>query len=126
MSKASVSATIALTVGSMFIAGCATKGYVATAVQPIDQKVDQVDKNSQQAGCSTDCGSRARRIKYVDEDEKSSPPPDEIAKTADNEAKGAMSKANQNAKETGRPAKRRREHRRLQARYPDSRRALWQ
>jgi hypothetical protein len=47
MSKVSTSATIALAVGSLFIVGCATKGYVRNSIQPVDQKIDQVDKSSQ-------------------------------------------------------------------------------
>ncbi len=39
MSKVSISATIALAVGSLFIVGCATKGYVRNSIQPIDQKI---------------------------------------------------------------------------------------
>jgi OmpA-OmpF porin, OOP family len=100
MSKASVSATIALIVGSMFIVGCATKGYVRKSVEPIDQKVDQVDKSSQQrdAQQTADLGKTNQQ---VDENERKLSATDEIAKTADNEAKGATAKADQNAKDVG-------------------------
>ena len=47
MSKAILSATITLAVGTLFIAGCATKNYVKQSIQPVDQKIDQVDKSSQ-------------------------------------------------------------------------------
>ncbi len=53
MSKASLAAAIALTVGSMFIGGCATKNYVKKSVDPIDQKVDQVDKDAKAARFAT-------------------------------------------------------------------------
>jgi len=100
MSKASLTATIALTVGSMFIVGCATKGYVRKSVEPIDQKVDQVDKSAQQrdAQQTADLGKTNQQ---VDEDERKLSATDEIAKTADGEAKGATSKANQNTKDIG-------------------------
>jgi len=100
MSKASLTATIALTVGSMFIVGCATKGYVRKSVEPVDQKVDQVDKSSQQrdAQQTADLGKTNQQ---VDEDERKLSATDEIAKTADGEAKGATAKADQNTKDVG-------------------------
>jgi OOP family OmpA-OmpF porin len=100
MSKASLSATIALTVGSMFIVGCATKGYVRNTVQPVDQKVDQVDQSSQKRD-SQQTAELGKTNQQMEEDEKKLDATDEIAKTADNASKGAMSKANQNTKEIG-------------------------
>src|SRR6266404_6287127 len=52
MSKASAATTIALAIGSLFIAGCATKEYVRQAITPIDKKVDQVDQSSQKRDSS--------------------------------------------------------------------------
>jgi len=52
MSKAALSATITLAVGSLFIVGCATKNYVKQSVTPIDQKIDQVDQSSQKRDSS--------------------------------------------------------------------------
>ncbi len=98
MSKAGLSATIALAVGSLFIAGCATKGYVRNSIQPIDQKIDQVDQNSQKRD-SSQVSDINKTNQVIDEDEKKLSATDEIAKTADTEAKGATSKANQNSKD---------------------------
>lgn len=98
MSKAILSATITLAVGSLFIAGCATKNYVKQSVTPIDQKIDQVDKSSQ-ARDSSQVAEIGKTNQTVDEDEKKLSATDEIAKTADTEAKGAMAKTNQNSKD---------------------------
>jgi OOP family OmpA-OmpF porin len=98
MSKATLSATIALAVGTLFIAGCATKNYVKQTIQPIDQKVDQVDKASQSRD-STQVADINKTNQVVDEDEKKLSATDEIAKTADGTAKGALAKANQNTKD---------------------------
>lgn len=98
MSKVSLTAAIGLTVGSMFIVGCATKGYVRKQVEPIDQKVEQVDKNSQGRD-SDQVANLGKTNQQLDEDEKRLSATDEIAKTADNQSKGAMAKANQNTKE---------------------------
>jgi len=100
MSKVSTSATIALAVGSLFIVGCATKGYVRNSIQPIDQKIDQVDKSSQTRD-SSQVADINKTNGVIDEDEKKLSATSEIANTADNESKGAMSKANQNAKDLG-------------------------
>jgi outer membrane protein OmpA-like peptidoglycan-associated protein len=98
MSKASLSATIVLAAGSFLIAGCATKGYVRNSVTPILQKVDEVDQNSQKRD-SQQVSDINKTNQTVDEDEKKLDATSEIAKTADNQSKGAMSKANQNAKD---------------------------
>ena len=98
MSKASLSATIALAVGSLFIAGCATKNYVRQSIQPVNQKIDEVDKNSQTRD-SSQVSEINKTNQTVDEDEKSLSATGEIARTADTTSKGAMSKANQNAKD---------------------------
>jgi len=98
MSKAILTATITLAVGSLFIAGCATKNYVKQSISPVDQKVDQVDKSSQ-ARDSSQVAEINKTNQTVDDDEKKLSATDEIAKTADNEAKGAMAKTNQNSKD---------------------------
>src|SRR5882757_7392600 len=100
MSKASAATTIALAIGSLFIAGCATKEYVRQAITPIDKKVDQVDQNSQKRD-SAQVSDINKTNQVVDEDEKNLSATDEIAKTADSTSKGAMSKADQNAKGLG-------------------------
>jgi OmpA-OmpF porin, OOP family len=98
MSKAILSATITLAVGSLFVAGCATKNYVKQSITPVEQKVDQVDKSSQ-ARDSSQVADLNKTNQTVDEDEKKLSATDEIAKTADNTSKGAMSKSNQNSKD---------------------------
>jgi len=98
MSKATLSATIALAVGTLFIAGCATKNYVKQTVQPIDQKVDQVDKASQSRD-SSQVADINKTNQVVDENEKKLSATDEIAKSADGTAKGAMAKVNQTSKD---------------------------
>jgi len=98
MSKAILSATITLAVGSLFIAGCATKNFVKQSITPVDQKIDQVDKSSQSRD-STQVSDINKTNQVVDEDEKKLSATNEIAMTADNEAKGATSKSNQNAKD---------------------------
>lgn len=98
MSKVSLTATVALAAGSLFIAGCATKGYVRKSIEPIDQKVEQVDQNSQKRD-SSQVADIGKTNQTLDEDEKKLSATDEIAKTADATSKGAMSKANQNSKD---------------------------
>ncbi len=100
MSKVSTSATIALAIGSLFIVGCATKGYVRNSIRPIDQRVEQVDQNSQKRD-SQQVSDINKTNEVIDEDEKKLSATTEIANTADNESKGAMSKANQNTKDLG-------------------------
>jgi outer membrane protein OmpA-like peptidoglycan-associated protein len=97
MSKALLSATITLAVGSLFITGCATKNYVKQSIQPVDQKIDQVDKSSQ-ARDSSQVSDINKTNQTVDEDEKKLSATDEVARTADTEAKGAMAKSNENSK----------------------------
>jgi outer membrane protein OmpA-like peptidoglycan-associated protein len=98
MSKAILSATITLAVGTLFIAGCATKNYVKQSITPVDQKIDQVDKSSQSRD-SSQVADINKTNQVVDEDEKKLSATDEIAKTADGTSKGAMAKSNQNAKD---------------------------
>jgi outer membrane protein OmpA-like peptidoglycan-associated protein len=98
MSKATLSATIALALGSLFIAGCATKNYVKQTVDPIDKKIDQVDKSSQTRD-SSQVADLNKTNQTVDENEKKLSATTEIARTADGESKGAMAKANQNSKD---------------------------
>jgi len=100
MSKAILSATITLVVGTLFIAGCATKNYVKQSIQPVDQKIDQVDKSSQSRD-SSQVADIGKTNQVVDEDEKKLSATDEIAKTADGTAKGALAKSNQNTKDIG-------------------------
>ena len=100
MSKKVSSATMALAIGSFLIAGCATKGYVRQSVDPVQQKVEQVDQNSQKRD-SDQVANLTKTNQVVEENEKKLDATSEIAKTADNEAKGATSKANQNAKDVG-------------------------
>ena len=90
--------TLALAAASLLIVGCATKNYVKQSVQPIEQKVDQVDQNSQKRD-SEQVANRGKTNQQVDENEKQLDATTEIAKTADSESKGAMSKANQNTKD---------------------------
>jgi outer membrane protein OmpA-like peptidoglycan-associated protein len=98
MSKVGISATVILAVGSLFVAGCATKGYVRKSVEPVDQKVDQVDQASQKRDASQ-AADLTKTNQVIDEDEKKLDATSEIARTADSTSKGAMSKADQNAKD---------------------------
>lgn len=98
MSKAALSATITLVVGSLFIAGCATKNYVKQTVTPVEQKVDQVDQNSQKRD-SSQVADISKTNQVVDDNEKKLSATTEIAKTADEQSKGAMAKSNQNTKD---------------------------
>ncbi len=100
MSKVGLSATLALALGSLFIAGCATKNYVKQSITPVDQKIDQVDKSSQQRD-SQQVSDINKTNQTVDEDEKKLSATTEIARTADGESKNAMAKANQNTKDIG-------------------------
>jgi outer membrane protein OmpA-like peptidoglycan-associated protein len=99
MSKAALSATITLAL-SLLIAGCATKNYVKQSIQPIDQKIDQVDKSSQSRD-SQQVSDINKTNQTVDENEKKLSATTEIARTADGESKNAMAKANQNTKDIG-------------------------
>jgi OOP family OmpA-OmpF porin len=98
MSKAILSATITLALGSMFITGCATKNYVKQSITPVDQKIDQVDKSSQSRDQSQ-VADINKTNQAIDETDKKLSATDEIAKTADTTSKGAMAKANQNTKD---------------------------
>ena len=91
-------ATIALAAVSFLIVGCATKNYVKQSITPVDQKIDQVDKSSQSRD-SSQVADISKTNQVVDEDEKKLSSTTEIAMTADTEAKGATSKANQNTKD---------------------------
>jgi OmpA-OmpF porin, OOP family len=91
-------ATLALAAGSFLIVGCATKNYVKQTIQPVDQKIDQVDKSSQSRD-SSQVGDINKTNQVVDEDEKKLSATDEIAKTADSTSKGAMAKADHNTKD---------------------------
>jgi OmpA-OmpF porin, OOP family len=98
MSKAGLSATIALAVGALFIAGCATKNYVKQTIQPVDKKIEAVDQASKQRD-SQQVADINKTSQQMDEDEKKLDATTEIARTADNESKGAIAKSNQNTKD---------------------------
>jgi OOP family OmpA-OmpF porin len=98
MSKAILSATITLAAGTLFLAGCATKNYVKQQIQPVDQKVDQVDKSSQSRDASQ-VADLGKTNQTIGEDEKQLSATTEVARTADTQSKGAMAKANQNTKD---------------------------
>jgi len=98
MSKGIKSATITLLMGSLFIAGCATKNYVKQSITPVDQKIDQVDKSSQSRD-SSQVADLGKTNQVVDENEKKLSATTEIARTADTESKSATAKANQNSKD---------------------------
>lgn len=100
MRKASLFTTAALAAGLFFVAGCATKGYVKQTVDPIDKKVTEVDQNSQKRD-SSQVADLNKTNQVVDEDEKKLSATTEIARTADNTSRGAMTKADQNAKGLG-------------------------
>jgi OmpA-OmpF porin, OOP family len=97
MSKATLSATITLAIGSLFIAGCATKNYVKQSIQPVDQKVDQVDQNSQKRD-SAQVADINKTNQQLGEDEKTIDSTEEIAKSADSKANSAVTKIDQNIK----------------------------
>ena len=98
MSKVFLSATITLAIGTLFIAGCATKNYVKQTIDPIDKKVDQVDTASKSRD-SSQVADISKTNSVVDEDEKKLSATTEIARTADTTSKGALAKTNQNAKD---------------------------
>jgi len=93
-----MSATIALAVGSLFIAGCATKNYVKQTITPVDQKIDQVDQASQKRD-SQQVADLTKTNQQVDDNEKKLSATTEIARTADTESKSATAKANQNTRD---------------------------
>jgi len=98
MSKVFLSATMTLAIGTLFIAGCATKNYVKQSIDPIDKKVDQVDTASKSRD-SSQVADINKTNSVVDEDEKKLSATTEIARTADSTSKGALAKTNQNAKD---------------------------
>jgi len=100
MLKVSVVSMATLAIGMMFVAGCATKKWVQQSISPIEKKVDDVDKSSQTRD-SAQVADINKTNGVVDEDEKKLSATTEIARTADNTSKGAMSKADMNAKGLG-------------------------
>ena len=78
----------------------AQRRHVKQTVDPVEQKVEQVDQSSQKRDAD-EAANLAKTNQVVDENEKKLDATDEIAKTADNEAKDAISKSNQNAKDVG-------------------------
>jgi len=89
-----------LLAGSLFIVGCATKGYVKKSVDPVDQKVDQVDKRAKDAD-AVQTANLAKTNSTLEEDERKLSATDEIAKSADTTAKSASGKADQNTRDLG-------------------------
>src|SRR4029077_12638004 len=71
---------------------------VRKTVEPVDQKVDQVDQASQKRDAQQ-VADLAKTNQTLDEDEKKLDETGEIARTADSTSKGAMAKANQNAQD---------------------------
>ena len=100
MRKASLFTTAALAAGLLSIAGCATKGYVRQTVAPIDQKVAEVDKNSQSRDAQQ-VSDINKTNQAVDETDRKLSSTDEIAKSADSTSKNALAKADQNARGLG-------------------------
>lgn len=100
MSKASLFAVATLAAGALFISGCATKTWVQQQVTPIDKKVAEVDANSQKRDAQQ-VSDLNKTNATVDEDAKKLSSTTEIARTADNQANGAMGKADKNAKDLG-------------------------
>jgi outer membrane protein OmpA-like peptidoglycan-associated protein len=100
MRKVSLFTTAVLAAGLLSLVGCATKGYVKQSIDPIDKKVSEVDAASKSRD-SAQVADINKTNQAVDEDEKKLSATDEIAKTADGTAKGAMAKADTNAKGLG-------------------------
>jgi OOP family OmpA-OmpF porin len=98
MSKAILSATIALAAGSLFITGCATKNYVKQTTQPLEKKIGEVDSASQQRD-SQQVSDINKTNQQVDENDKKIGATNELAQGADNTAKSAMAKANQDSRD---------------------------
>jgi len=98
MSKASLSATIALAMGSLFIAGCATKNYVKQSIQPMEKKIDEVDQSSQKRD-TQQVADINKTNQQVDENEKKLSATTEVARTADTTANSATTKINQTNKD---------------------------
>jgi outer membrane protein OmpA-like peptidoglycan-associated protein len=91
-------AVLVLAAGSLLSVGCATKGYVRKNVEPVDQKVQQVDQSAQKRDADQ-VANLNKTNQAMEEDEKKLDATTEVAKTADNQANGAMAKANQNTKD---------------------------
>ena len=100
MRKFSLFTTAVLAAGLFSMVGCATKGYVKQSIDPIDKKVTEVDTASKSRDASQ-VSDITKTNQVVDEDEKKLSATDEIAKSADGTAKGAMAKADANAKGLG-------------------------
>jgi outer membrane protein OmpA-like peptidoglycan-associated protein len=92
--------TIVLVGIALASAGCATKGYVRNTIQPVDQKVDQVDQASKQRD-TTQTANLDKTNQVVEQNGTRLDATTEIAKSADSESRGAMNKADQNSKELG-------------------------
>ena len=100
MRKVSLFSFAILTIGMLFAAGCATKKWVQQSITPIEKKVEDVDKNSQSRDASQ-VSDITKTNGVVDENEKKLSATTEIARTADGTSKGAMTKADANAKGLG-------------------------
>lgn len=94
------SSTLVFAVGSLLITGCATKGYVRKSVDPVQQKVEQVDQNSQKRDAEQ-VANLNKTDQTQEQDEKKLDATNEIATSADHEANGAMEQANKNSKDLG-------------------------
>jgi OOP family OmpA-OmpF porin len=94
------SSTLVLAAGSLLIAGCATKGYVRKSVDPVQQKVEQVDQNAQKRDADQ-VANLNKTNQTQEQDEKKLDATSEIASSADHTATGAMTQANQNTKDLG-------------------------
>ena len=91
---------LALAAGSLLTVGCATKGYVRKSVEPVDQKVQQVDQSSQKRDADQ-VAAQTKTSQELEEDEKKLDATGEVARTADSQSKDALGKTAQNAKSLG-------------------------
>lgn len=80
----------------LMLGGCATKGYVKATEEPINTKVTQVDQKVDKE-TSDRTGDIQKVNQGLAENSRAIDATNEVAKTADGEAKGAMAKATQDA-----------------------------
>lgn len=78
-----------LVLGSMFTAGCATKGYVRSTVEPVSTRVDQVEKTSNEKIAQTNQRVDQTNQK-VDQNTKDISTVKETADSADKRSTDAM------------------------------------
>lgn len=96
MRQMGVYATAAVVTALLGLGGCATKGYVRNTVEPVSTKVNQVDQKVDKETQDRTTAVQQTNQK-VDQNSRNIDSTTEIAKTADSEAKGATSKADQNS-----------------------------